>query len=56
MPDARPATRALALSFLVAAVASCGQQQPQGGGMPGFPPAEVTTVAVQPASFPVSFE
>lgn len=56
MPDARLTSRALALSFLAAALAGCGQQQPQGGGMPGFPPAEVTTVAVQPASFPVSFE
>ena len=39
----------------ILALAACGPPQPQ-GGMPGFPPAEVTTVAVKPASFPVVFE
>ena len=39
----------------ILALAACGPPQPQ-GGMTGFPPAEVTTVAVQPASFPVVFE
>ena len=56
MPVDRPPLRALAFAAGVAGLlAGCGQQ-PQGGGMPGFPPAEVTTVAVQPASFPVAFE
>ena len=39
----------------VLAAAGCGQQQPP-GGTAGFPPPEVTTISVQPASFPVTFE
>ena len=35
------------------AAGGCGQQA---GGMGGFPPPEVTTISVQPASFPVTFE
>jgi len=35
-------------------VAACGS--PQQGGFQGFPPAEVTTLAVQPRDFPVAFE
>lgn len=46
----------LPILFLLATLAGCGQQQSQGGGMMGFPPAEVTTLVVQPASYPVSFE
>ncbi len=45
-------------SLLIAGIltlAACGQQQPH-GAMMGFPPAEVTTLVVQPASFPVVFE
>ena len=42
--------------FLAALVAACGQSQQQGGGFPGFPPAEVTVQQVQPETFPVSFE
>lgn len=58
MRNAIPTQRAalVSLSFLVVAVAGCGEQQPKGGGMPQFPPAEVTTLIVQPASYPVSFD
>jgi len=52
-------SRGLPLVFVmtvVAAISGCGQQ-PQGhGGMPAFPPAEVTTLTVQPTSYPVAFE
>ena len=47
--------RFLVVTAGILVLAACGPPQPQ-GGMPGFPPAEVTTVAVQPASFPVVFE
>jgi membrane fusion protein (multidrug efflux system) len=54
-----PAKHSLRVFLLTAAVAGaiagCGRE-PQGQGMMGMPPAQVTTVAVQPASFPVSFE
>jgi membrane fusion protein (multidrug efflux system) len=40
----------------VALVAGCGQQASQGGGMGGFPPAEVSVVTLAPAQFPVTFE
>ncbi|MEO8752020.1 MAG: efflux RND transporter periplasmic adaptor subunit [Casimicrobiaceae bacterium] len=46
--------------FLLAAaalvVAACGKSPPQGGGFQGFPPAEVTVLAVQPNTIPVTFE
>lgn len=45
----------LLLILAAAAAAGCGQQQAP-GGMGGFPPPEVTTINVQPASFPVTFE
>jgi membrane fusion protein (multidrug efflux system) len=43
------------LSAAVIAAAGCGQA-PSPGGMGGFPPPEVTTITVQPAAFPVTFE
>ncbi|CAG1004684.1 Multidrug export protein AcrE [Burkholderiales bacterium] len=50
-----PLARA-AVGLLVAAVlAACGQGQP-GGGHGGFPPAQVTTLAVVPRTLPVSWE
>jgi membrane fusion protein (multidrug efflux system) len=49
-----PRSAAAALAF--ALVAGCGEQKPQGGGMMGFPPAQVTTETVRLASFPVAFE
>jgi membrane fusion protein (multidrug efflux system) len=55
-PAAQPAAPLLSVLLLaVVAAAGCGQQQPP-GGMGGFPPPEVTTVSVQPAAFPVTFE
>ena len=58
MPAFPPRTTLFALMLLALAgtLAGCGQQQPQGGGMAGFPPTEVTTLVVQPASYPVSFD
>ena len=44
------------LLALAAALAGCGRDQKGTGGMPAFPPAEVTTLTVQPRSYPVSFE
>ena len=41
---------------LVALVAACGQSKQQAGGFHGFPPSEVTVQAVQPHTFPVTFE
>jgi membrane fusion protein (multidrug efflux system) len=46
----RPAAT-IAATLLIAA---CGPAQQ--GGFQGFPPAEVTTLAVQPRDFPVAFE
>ncbi len=43
-------------AFAALLLAACGQQQGHGGGFGGFPPAEVTTQAVTPQSFPVAFE
>ena len=51
--------RARAIRFLplllARCVAACGQAQ-QGGGFHGFPPAEVTTLKVEPKTLPASFE
>lgn len=47
-----PSSLVLLLLFTLAA-GGCGQQP---GGMGGFPPPEVTTISVQPASFPVTYE
>jgi len=56
-PSAAGRFAALAASTLVAAtLAACGQQPPGGGGFQGFPPAQVTTLKVEPATIPVSFE
>lgn len=53
----RPSSRPLFLIMLVAAtvLSACGQQKGS-GGFHGFPPAQVTTLTVQPSSLPVSFE
>ena len=44
------------LVAVAALAAGCGQQAPHGGGMGGFPPAEVSAVTLAPAQFPVTFE
>ena len=36
-------------------LAACGQA-PQGGRIPGFPPADVTTIKLEPKTLPASFE
>jgi membrane fusion protein (multidrug efflux system) len=53
----RHSIRYLPLALAVA-VAACGKspQQQAGGGFHGFPPAAVTVQAIQPQTFPVSFE
>jgi membrane fusion protein, multidrug efflux system len=58
MSDAalRPHATFVLIAVVAFALAGCGQQQSHGGGMPAFPPAEVTTLTVQPASYPVTFE
>ena len=48
--------RVSSLVAVAALAAGCGQQAPHGGGMGGFPPAEVSAVTLAPAQFPVSFE
>ena len=51
-----PARRIAPLIASVAAaliVAACGQSQQ--GGFHGFPPAQVTTLVVQPKALPVSY-
>jgi membrane fusion protein (multidrug efflux system) len=56
MPDpARDfAIRALPFVF-IAVVAGCGQSQ-HGGGFQGFPPAEVTTIKLEPKTLPATYE
>lgn len=55
-PAARRLGAAGLAALAAATLAACGQQPPGGGGFPGFPPAQVTTLEVQPATIPVSFE
>ena len=42
-------------TLLVLALSACGPSQ-QGGGLQGFPPAQVTTVTMQPTAIPASYE
>ena len=46
----------VSLVSLAAILAGCNRQPQGAGGMPAFPPAEVTTITVQPTSYPVAFE
>ena len=39
----------------IAVLAACGQGQ-QGGGFHGFPPADVTTLKVEPKTLPATYE
>lgn len=52
-PAIRGATRALPI-LLVALLAACGQQQQ--AGFQGFPPAQVTTIKVEPRTLPATYE
>jgi membrane fusion protein (multidrug efflux system) len=61
LPMAHPASSAgafRALPFLAASaallLAACGQQQQ--GGFHGFPPAQVTTIKVEPKTLPATYE
>ena len=49
-------SRALFLLSLPIVLAACGQSQQQGGGFHGMPPAEVTTIKVEPRTLPATFE
>ena len=53
-PAPAGAIRAVPVLLLVAVLAACGQQQPQ--GFHGFPPAQVTTVKVEPRTLPAAYE
>jgi len=55
VPASRPAARLAAAILVAGALAGCGQGQP-GGGHGGFPPAQVTAIAVAPRTLPVSWE
>ncbi len=54
--DWRRPFRHLPLALVALLVAACGKSSQQAGGFHGFPPAAVTVQAVQPQTFPVSFE
>jgi membrane fusion protein (multidrug efflux system) len=56
MPDPLRRVSYVLMLALAVIVAGCGGEQKGPGGMPAFPPAEVTTLTVQPMSYPVSFE
>src|SRR6185295_18042515 len=47
------ATRVLPIA-LIALLAACGK--PPGGGFQGFPPAEVTTIKLEPKTLPATYE
>jgi membrane fusion protein (multidrug efflux system) len=49
----RRATAALSFTLVVAA---CGPSQQQGAGFHGMPPAEVTTIKLEPRTLPAAFE
>ena len=53
---ATPAISATSIAALVALLAACGPSGPPGGGFHGMPPANVTTVKVQPRTLPATFE
>jgi membrane fusion protein (multidrug efflux system) len=51
-----PRVRAITLVSLTLVLAACGQSQQPGGGFHGMPPADVTTVKVEPRTLPATFE
>src|SRR5450631_414620 len=55
VPASRIASQLLPIVAATLVLAACGQQN-AGGGFPGFPPGEVTTVTVTPRNLPVTYE
>ena len=55
MPRPARALAALAAPAFAAVLAACSPPQ-QGGGFHGFPPAEVTTIKLEPKSLPATYE
>jgi membrane fusion protein (multidrug efflux system) len=51
-----PRLRAITLVSCTLVLAACGQSQQQAGGFHGMPPAEVTTVKLEPRTLPATFE
>ena len=49
------AIRVAPLAFAVVVLAACGPSQ-QGGGFHGFPPADVTTIKLEPRTLPATYE
>ncbi|HET7031557.1 MAG TPA: efflux RND transporter periplasmic adaptor subunit [Casimicrobiaceae bacterium] len=54
LPSARSYAPPIACLAAALLLASCGQSQQ--GGFHGFPPAQVTTLVMQPKSLPISYE
>lgn len=52
----QPRLRAITALSLTLVVAACGQSQQQAGGFHGMPPADVTTVKLEPKTLPATFE
>lgn len=48
--------RATVAALAAAGLAACGPSGPPGGGFHGMPPANVTTIKVQPRTLPATFE
>ena len=51
-----PRLRAITLVSLHLVLAACGQSQQQGAGSHGMPPADVTTIKLEPKTLPATFE
>ena len=51
-----PRLRAITLVSFTLVLTACGQSQQQGAGSHGMPPADVTTIKLQPKSLPATFE
>jgi len=51
-----PRLRAITLVSFTLVLTACGQSQQQGAGSHGMPPADVTTIKLQPKTLPATFE
>ncbi len=51
-----PRLRAITLVSFTLVLTACGQSQQQGAGFHGMPPAEVTTIKLQPKTLPATYE